>query len=127
MRLERTAVSVTEAARADNPVRDAALVEVVQRRWVPPERVTVERSSGIEYQLLLERQTVPPAVSVWRLRAPFMFCPRWGRWGASQPAAGLGDAGEVLVELHKIQHVTLDLASKTHKALLLRVDREAGS
>src|SRR5207248_5111455 len=56
-----------------------------------------------------------------------MFRPRWGRWGASQRDAGLGDAGEVLVELHEIQHVALDLASKTHKALLLRVDREAGS
>src|SRR6266852_7146664 len=56
-----------------------------------------------------------------------MFLPPWGRWGTGQPDAGLGDAGEVLVELHEIQHVALDLASKTHEALLLRVDREAGS
>src|SRR5207253_11507926 len=78
-------------------------------------------------QLLLERQAVPPAGSVRRLRAAFVLRSWWRRWGAGQPDAGLGDAGEVLVELHEIQHVALDLASKTHKALLLRVDREAGS
>lgn len=51
----------------------------MQRRWVPPEGVTIERSGGIQHKLLLEREPVPAALSA-RLSATFLLLPWWGCW-----------------------------------------------
>src|SRR6266849_3067303 len=125
VRLERAPVSKTQAAGADPPVREAPLRQVRASRRVAPECVPIESAGGVQHQLLLERQPVPPALRLARRRGrSTLLASRWCRC-PGQPGARLANRRELLVQTDEIEDIAPDLAAEADEALAFHVHEEA--
>src|SRR5947209_5000903 len=105
---ERVAVGVAQPAAADDAVREPAPMEICEDCWVLPEDVLVHGDGGVQDQLLLERQVVPPSLG-GRHRVGWAWPGPAGRWWrrAGEPGQRLTEGRQPITTPHEVHHVAV--------------------
>jgi len=116
------AVGIAQFGRADDPVGDAARLQVVQRPALVPEGLLVERGGGIHRDLLFQREPIPAAF------AGAFGGLQEGTWQRRQSGQPLHRPAEVhsFPAHHKVDDVAVRMAAETVEVLIAFVHHEAG-
>src|SRR5581483_8257708 len=124
VRLQRVAIRVAQRAGPNDPVGDAALVQVAQRPRLAPEAVVVDRRGRVHHDLLLQAEAVPAPL---RLPATWWAGHRSRRSGSRpQPLAGLREA-HVLAPRDEVDDVAAERAAEAVPALGRWIDVQVGA